>query len=139
LLVKKADQEEEAGSRTAPDEIPPDVHKKLNLPADMGMYEINFAALRRADISMKKQTPFWSGQDVFPDQMDFQKSTWVVTQLNLIRVWPQGVKGVIKRIRYVLRIIVKHALFDALMTFMVVLNTVTLASEHYDMDVDLKA
>ena len=105
----------------------------------MGIYEINFHALRRADISLKKQTPFWSGQDVLPDQMDFQKSTGVATQLNLIRVWPTGAKGIIKRIRYVLRIIVKHAVFDGLMTFMVVLNTITLASEHYDMDPELDA
>ena len=60
-----------------------------------------------------------------------------MNQLNLIRVWPAGMKGIIKRIRYVLRIIVKHELFDSLMTFMVVLNTVTLAADHYDMDPSL--
>ena len=62
-----------------------------------------------------------------------------MTQLNLIRVWPLGAKGIIKRIRSVLRVIVKHTLFDSLMTFMVLLNTVTLAAEHYDMDPALDA
>lgn len=69
--------------------------------------------------------------------MDYQKSSWVVNQLNMIRVWPSGIKGIIKRIRYVLRIIVKHDLFDSVMTFMVILNTVTLALDHYDMDPEL--
>ena len=55
----------------------------------------------------------------------------------MIRVWPTGIAGIIKRVRYVLRIIVKHDLFDSVMTFMVILNTVTLALDHYDMDPEL--
>jgi len=51
----------------------------------------------------------------------------------MIRVWPLGCKGLIKRIRFVLRIIVKHAIFDSLMTFMVLCNTVTLALERHGM------
>ena len=74
---------------------------------------------------------------MIPDQIDFQKSSFVVGQLNMIRVWPLGCKGTIKRARFVLRIIVKHAIFDSLMTFMVVCNTVTLALERHGMDQDL--
>ena len=81
----------------------------------------------------------WSGQDVMPIQLDESKSFWVIEHINDIRVWPVGVRGIIKRMRFVLRIKVKSAFFDNLMTFAVLLNTITLATNHHNMDESLSA
>lgn len=50
------------------------------------------------------------------------------------RVWPTGLGGLIKRIRYQLRILVKSSLFESSMTFAVLLNTITLSCDHYGID-----
>jgi hypothetical protein len=49
------------------DEIPYDVRNQLKLPQKMGIFEINFNEVKKNDISLKKQKPSWSGQDVLPD------------------------------------------------------------------------
>ena len=56
----------------------------------MGMYEVNFKRIRADDISKKKQRPLWSGQDVLRERLDHQKSLWVISHLNNVRVWPTG-------------------------------------------------
>ena len=97
----------------------------------MGNFEINFEEVRLRDIAYKRKQPKWSGQEVLPFVLDNQKSVWVAGQLNMIRVWPQGFRGFLKRLRYVLRIIVKSSQFEAAMTFAVLLNTITLSIDHY--------
>lgn len=116
------------------DEIPKDIRKQFILPEKMGIYEINFNEVRKHDISYKKQKPFWSGQDVLPDILDHQQSVWVIEQINMIRVWPQGFLGFRKRLRYVLRMLVKSSFFDNFMTFAVLLNTITLSIDHYGIE-----
>ena len=82
-------------------------------------------------MAYKKLSPHWSGQDVLPIQLDHKKSLFVIDHLNNHRVWPAGLSGIIKRIRFVLRIKVKSAIFDNGMTFAVLLNTITLSVQHY--------
>jgi hypothetical protein len=116
------------------DEIPFDVRRDLHLPQKMGIYEVNFDNVKLQDIDAKKQLPQWSGQDVLPDQLNELKSHWIIKQINRNRVWPTGMDGLIKRIRFILRIMVKSALFDGSMTFAVLCNTVTLSIDHYGID-----
>jgi hypothetical protein len=54
-----------------------------------------------------------------------------VNKLNYIRVWPEGFIGYIKRIKVLLRMIVRHSLFDNFFTFVVICNTTTLALDAY--------
>ena len=71
---------------------------------------------------------------MFPDQLDKFKSQSIISKINKIRVWPEGVGGIIKRLRFLLRIMVKSSFFDNSMTFAVLLNTITLSIDHYGID-----
>jgi hypothetical protein len=51
-----------------------------------------------------------------------------------VRVWPNGIYGIYKRMRFQLRIIVKSAFFDSFMTFAVLCNTITLSIDHYGIE-----
>lgn len=73
----------------------------------------------------------WSGQDILPDRLNYKSSLWIADHINSVRVWPEGLAGWIKRIRFVLRIKVKSGIFDNGMTFAVLLNTITLSVQHY--------
>ena len=59
--------------------------------------------------------------------------------LNANRVWPPGLYGLYKRVRFIMRIKVKSAFFDSLMTFAVLCNTCTLAMAHYGMSESMKS
>ena len=54
------------------------------------MYDLDFDFIRKQDYSKKKFRPIWSGQEVIPDVLNFEKSLEVVALLNRQRVWPQG-------------------------------------------------
>lgn len=49
------------------------------------------------------------------------------------RVWPQGLKGLMKRARYIVRLHVKSPMYDDFFTFVVLLNSVTMAMNSYGM------
>lgn len=53
--------------------------------------------------------------------------------MNLVRVWPYGNEGQIKRMRVQLKNFVKHPIFDNGMTLCVLLNTIVMAMERYNM------
>ena len=57
--------------------------------------------------------------------------------LNFIRVWPPGFRGLLKRVRYVLRAFVRMPLFDSFMTFAVLLNTIVLSIDHHGIGPDV--
>jgi len=46
-------------------------------------------------------------------------------------VWPTGFHTILKRLRVLIRIKVRHPIFDYLFTFIVVCNTVTLSLDSY--------
>jgi len=56
---------------------------------------------------------------------------YIVSHINKVRIWPNGILGIWKRIRFQLRIMVKSPFFDSLMTFAVFLNTITLSIDHH--------
>jgi hypothetical protein len=78
---------------------------------------------------MKHKAPKWSGQDVLPDHLDYSKSQVIVDEFGWIRVWPTGLYGFWKRIRFVLRLFINGAFFDNFLTTCVLLNTITMAME----------
>lgn len=102
---------------------------ELSLPKTMNFFEINFNEVRGKDAQLKRVRPLWSGQDVMPDQLDASKSAAILFNMNTIRVWPSGLHGLWKRIRFVLRKFIKGNFFETFLTLCVLLNTVVLAME----------
>lgn len=72
-------------------------------------------------------------------QLNHEKSIKIVKIINRFRVWPEGLQGILKRLRYQLRILVKSSFFDSFMTFAVLCNTVTLSIDHYGIDEKITA
>jgi len=93
--------------------------------------EINNKQVRKYDASKKRKTPTWSGQDVLQDSINIEQSQQIINQLNNIRVWPTGIHTLFKRLRVLMRMKVRHPVFDYLFTFIVVCNTVTLSLDSY--------
>ena len=104
----------------------------------MGIYQVNFNAIRKDDASRKRKYCFWSGQDVLLEKVDEAKSQVVANSLTAHRVWPTGIQGIWKRIRFLLRLKVKSALFDNLLTFAVLCNTVTLSLTSANMTIEME-
>ena len=119
------------------DEIPVDLRREFRFPQELNLLEVDFKEIRKSDAQRKRNTPIWSGQDVIPDKLDFEKSLGIVAMINKHRVWPTGLGGLWKRTRFVLRLHVKSDFFDSLMTFAVVLNTVTLSLDQYNQPPEL--
>jgi hypothetical protein len=71
---------------------------------------------------------------VLPNQLDADKSEKIAAIINENRVWPVGFRGITKRARFIMRLKVRTGAFDSSMTFLVLLNTVTLALQSYNMD-----
>ena len=66
-----------------------------------------------------------------PTELGNEKSILIINMINKHRVWPVGVKGLIKRARFVLRLIAKSDAYDNFFTFFVMLNTITLSMGGY--------
>ena len=115
--------------RNAGDEIPADIREELDLPKNLGKNQIDFDSVRIKDNNVKKKTPIWSGQDVLTDSLNASKSTWILSFMNAVRIWPKGGLGLLKKIQCILKIIVKSALFDNSMLSCVLLNTLVMALE----------
>ena len=114
------------------DNVPEDMKKAFNLPRDMSSYEIDFDQVRIVDASFKRRTPIWSGQEVLDLTLNIKKSKWVLAKFNLLRVWPKGLFYFVKRFRCILKGIVRFGLFDNFLTACVLVNTVVMAMESYD-------
>lgn len=54
--------------------------------------------------------------------------------MNKLRVWPKGFYNVIKRFRSTLKGIVRFGLFDNFLTACVLMNTIVMGMERYDID-----
>ena len=48
----------------------------------MGVYQLDFKAVKENDFSVKKQNPMWSGQDVLSKRLDYQKSLDIIQRIN---------------------------------------------------------
>jgi hypothetical protein len=51
--------------------------------------------------------------------------------MSKLRVWPKGVQGVIKRIRFIMKKFINSAIMDNVMTLSVFINTVIMALDRY--------
>lgn len=72
----------------------------------------------------------WSGEDVLP-KIDPYKAKIGVDMLNVIRVWPYRVHGLIKKGRVFLRQIMNGSMVEHGMTLCVLGNTVILSLDYY--------
>jgi hypothetical protein len=119
------------------DEIPADLRREFRFPPELNLLEVDFKEVRKHDATKKRTRPTWSGQDVIPDKLDYEKALSIISSINRHRVWPGGLGGLWKRTRFVLRLHVKSDFFDNLMTFAVVLNTVTLSLDQHNQPKEL--
>lgn len=116
------------------DNIPNELKVAFNLPKDMLGLEIDFLEVRMVDAQFKKRVPVWSGQEVLEQTLNMKKSAWVLNQINATRVWPKGVYNKIKKARSVLKAFTRTSFFDNLMTFCVLVNTIGMSMDSYDID-----
>ena len=70
------------------DEIPDNIRNEFHIPNDMNYFDMNFKKIQKRDASVKRLTPFWSGQDVLEMKLNHDKSLRIIDQINSIRVWP---------------------------------------------------
>ena len=114
--------------------IPSEIQKEFDIPDNLEEHNINYDNVLRADNSRKRKTPLWSGQDILEIGLTNELSSWIVAKINKVRVWPKGWFGYFKKARCALKYLVKHSLFDNAMTLCVLLNTIVMGMEHYNMD-----
>lgn len=118
------------------DEIPISVREELDLPKSIGKNEVNYTMVRIRDCNVKRKTPIWSGQDVLEDSLTEDQSLWVTAFTNAVRIWPKGLFGYLKKVRCFLKIITKSSFFGSFMLGAVLMNTVVMAMERFDLTVD---
>ena len=121
------------------DHVPKEIKDTFGLPKNMADYEIDFDEVRRSDAQYKRRTPVWSGQEVLDLGLNIDKSTWVLAKMNKIRVWPKGYYNTVKKARCLLKAFTRLRLFDNFLTLCVLVNTVVMAMDSYDIAAQTKA
>ena len=96
--------------------------------------DINFDKVRSLDNKYKKRTPEWSGQVVLDIGLNISKSKWVLKKMGKVRVWPKGFYNFVKKVRCVMKNFVRFSLFENFLTVCVLINTVVMAMDSYDID-----
>jgi len=135
-LINVNDKVREADPRKSDDYVPESLKKAFNLPKNMKNYEIDYEQVRLVDAQFKRRVPIWSGQEVLDINLNIKKSHWVLNQMNAIRVWPKGFFNLVKRFRAFLKMITRLGLFDNFLTACVLINTIVMAMDNYDIDVE---
>ena len=102
-------------------------------------FKVDFDEVRLKDASLKKRYISWSGQDVLEESMNKDLAMYATTFLNKARIWPKLGLGLVKKVRFVLKVFVRTALFENLMTFSVLWNTVVMALDRYGNDEETEA
>ena len=113
------------------DEICDDIRQEFELPDDIKGNKIDFNEVRRSDVARKRRTPTWSGQDVLCISYNRDHAEYVTEQMSSLRVWPKGVNGVVKRVRFVIKKFINSGFMDNVMTMAVFINTVIMALDRY--------
>ena len=114
--------------------MPQELHEQWNLQKDMSNYDIDFTAVRNDDANFKKRVPIWSGQDVLEIGIDKTMSSKILAKMSLLRVWPKGFYNPVKKTRTVIKEFVRLSIFNAFLTICVLINTIGMAMESYDID-----
>lgn len=104
------------------------------MPSGITNYEIDFDQVRIVDNMFKKKMPVWSGQDVLDIGLNLEKSSWVVSKMSKVRVWPKGCFNTVKKVRFIMKSFVRMNLFENFLTLCVLLNTIVMAMNSYDID-----
>ena len=66
--------------------------------------------------------------------LNLKKSAWVLAYMNKLRVWPKGIYNFTKKYRAILKSLIYFKLFDNFLTVCVLINTVVMAMDSYDID-----
>ena len=59
--------------------------------------------------------------------------------MNKLRVWPKGFYNAVKKIRCVMKLFIRNSLFENFLTLCVLINTIGMAMDAYDIDEQKKA
>lgn len=78
-----------------------------------------------------KKTDKWSGLDVM-DKMNTSRARFIFERLSSIVVFRYGWKGFLDKIVHALKKFTEHFLFEYTMTACVILNTIALAFDRYN-------
>lgn len=116
------------------DHIPDDIKQEFNLPEDMLDNEVDFKEVRVHDASMAIKHPVWSGQEVLQDSLTNEQSKWITMKISAVRVWPKGFMSIVKKVRSMLKMFAMNPFFEHFMTLCVVINTVVMSMDRYDID-----
>jgi len=63
-----------------------------------------------------------------------KKSSWILDKINKLRVWPKGFYNLVKKFRAILKAIIRFNLFDNFLTLCVLMNTIVMGMDSYDID-----
>eukprot|EP00347_Sterkiella_histriomuscorum_P003601 403363663 len=126
-------------------EVPQEVREELSLPEDVQGQDVDIMKIKKFEDLHKKKNKFWSGQDVLERKpgrkqlIDEERARWVISQLNSIRVWPRGFHGTFKKFRVFLKKIVLSNIFENFMLLSVLINTIVLSADRYNISQDEEA
>ena len=133
---KEGDQAAGKDPRDRRDNVPAEIKQAFNLPSDMRGLDIDFLQVRLVDAQFKRRQPVWSGQDVLDVSLNLEKSHWVVSKMNALRVWPKGFYSTVKKARSALKGFVRTSLFENAMSLCVLANTIGMAMDSYGIDAE---
>jgi hypothetical protein len=118
------------------DEVSDDIRAEFDLPENIMDNKVNFNEVRRSDVTKKRKSPVWSGQDVMCVSYNLDHAEYVTEMMSTVRVWPKGFAGVLKRARWLLRKFIMSSFMDNVMTLCVFVNTVIMALDRYGIKKD---
>ena len=98
----------------------------------MSAYDIDFNAVRNSDAQLAKRRPIWSGQEILEVSLDKNKSAWILNKMNLLRVWPKGFYNFVKKVRCLIKAFCRLGIFNSFLTVCVLINTIGMAMDAYD-------
>jgi hypothetical protein len=76
---------------------------------------------------------------VLDNGLNLNKSKWVLAKMNSVRVWPKGIYNTVKKLRNVLKGFTQTSLFENFMTLSVLINTIGMALDSYDIEPNMEA
>ena len=71
--------------------------------------------------------------------MNKDLAVYATTRLNKSRVWPKLALGFVKKFRFLMKMFVRTAFFENLMTLSVLANTIVMALDRYGNDEEMEA
>ena len=63
----------------------------------------------------------------------------ILKKINLLRVWPKGFYNMVKKVRCIMKQFIRLSIFENFLTGCVLINTVVMAMDSYDIDAQTEA